>query len=217
MDNAFLPLTNAEELYGKDYLVYTFSEDLMRWGFLQVRGDELLLYICEAPVTNLQNLVQDERTYTYGVEVDNPEEVPRGPYFIRQPEDKTFDVGKKDSTSNDISLGCFAGGYPTPTYEWFREDFENDMLVARRIDPLSNARYTISGGMLIIYDPSQKDDRGSYHCKATNIFGTITSESVQLNFGFILEFNLKRSPESGEQNWGKAVYCDPPQHFPGVY
>lgn len=38
-----------------------------------------------------------------------------------------------------------------------------------------------------------------------------------MNFGFILEFNLKRSAESGDQNWGKSMYCDPPQHFfPGV-
>jgi hypothetical protein len=61
----------------------------------------------------------------------------------------------------------------------------------------------------------QIEDRGTYHCKARNEFGTIISESVQLAFGFIGEFNLKRSPESGNQNWGKSIYCDPPQHFPG--
>lgn len=27
---------------------------------------------------------------------------------------------------------------------------------------------------------------------------------------------LRRSPEIGDQNWGKAIYCDPPTHFPGV-
>lgn len=37
-----------------------------------------------------------------------------------------------------------------------------------------------------------------------------------MSFGYILEFNLKRSEERGDQNWGKAVYCDPPQHYPGV-
>lgn len=75
----------------------------MRWGFLQVRGDEQLLYICEAAVANLQNLVAEDRTYTYGVEVDNPEEVPRGPYFIKQPVDRTFDLSKR-VISNDIYL-----------------------------------------------------------------------------------------------------------------
>jgi hypothetical protein len=48
-----------------------------------------------------------------------------------------------------------ARGYPNPTYEWFREDYESDQLVARKIDPLKDGRYTISGGSLIIYNPKQ--------------------------------------------------------------
>ncbi len=58
--------------------------------------------------------------------------------------------------------------------------------------------------------------RGNYHCVATNIFGSIVSESVQLSFGFIGEFNLKRSTENGLEHWGKAIYCDPPQYFPDI-
>lgn len=126
----------------------------MRWGFQQVYGDEPLLYICEGAIHQLQYLVVDERTYTYGVDVDNPEEIPRGPYFIKQPVDKTYDLSKEKITKV-ISLSCLAGGYPTPTYEWFREDYENDRLVARRIDPLAENRYTVSGGTLIINEPKQ--------------------------------------------------------------
>lgn len=37
-----------------------------------------------------------------------------------------------------------------------------------------------------------------------------------MNFGFIYEFVLRRSAETGNQNWGKVVYCDPPGHFPSV-
>lgn len=107
MENAFLPEENNPNSFndniGKDYLVYSFSNLLMRWGFQQVRGDEPLLYICEAAVERLQYLVVDERTYTYGVDVDNPEQIPRGPYFIKQPVDKTFDLSKR-SISNDIFL-----------------------------------------------------------------------------------------------------------------
>ncbi|KAG7210747.1 hypothetical protein KM043_012244 [Ampulex compressa] len=163
----------------------------------------------------MRNLVEDDRTYEYGVEIEDPLRVPRGPYFIRQPVDKVFDVTKK-RVNNDISLSCLAGGYPTPTYEWFKEDYESDRLVAKKIDPLVDSRYTVSGGTLIIYEPDQTKDRGSYHCKASNEFGTIISETIELSFGYILEFNLKRSEERGDQNWGKAVYCDPPQHYPGV-
>jgi hypothetical protein len=212
MENAFLPVN---EPYGKDFLAYNFSAERMHWGFQPVRGGEPLLFICEANIRSIQKLVSDDRTYTYGIEIRNPEQIPRGPYFIKQPVDATFDTSKR-KLYNDISLSCLAGGYPTPTYEWFREDYENDRLVARRINPLDDPRYTISGGMLIINDPRQKLDHATYHCKATNKFGTIISESVQLNFGFILEFVLKRSPESGDQNWGKSIYCDPPHHFPSV-
>lgn len=48
------------------------------------------------------------------------------------------------------------------------------------------------------------------------MFGSIVSESVQLSFGFIGEFNLKRSTENGLEHWGKAIYCDPPQYFPDI-
>jgi len=61
----------------------------------------------------------------------------------------------------------------------------------------------------------QDEDRGRYHCKASNMFGTIVSESIQLSFGFIGEFNLQRPLERGNKNWGKTIFCDPPQFFPG--
>ncbi|XP_015510203.1 contactin [Neodiprion lecontei] len=214
MDNAFLP-EPLDNVQGKDYLVYTFSNNLKRWGFEKVTGNEELLYICEASVVSMHNLVQDDRTYQYGIEINNPLRVPRGPYFIKQPVDTVFDLSKRKLT-NDVTLSCLAGGFPTPTYEWFKEIYENDRLVANRINPLENSRYTVSGGTLIIYEPEQKGDPGSYHCKASNEFGTIVSESVVLSFGYILVFNLQRSQEKGDQNWGKAIYCDPPQHFPGV-
>lgn len=214
MDNAFLPEPN-DGVYGRDFLAYSYSNSLKRWGLEKLTGQDELLYICEAPIAVLHNLVEDDRTYQYGIDIDNPLQIPRGPYFIKQPVSTVFDFSK-EKVNNDVSLSCLAGGYPTPTYEWFKEQYENDRLVASKIDPLSNSRYTLSGGLLIIYNPNQTLDRGSYHCRATNDFGSIRSESVDLAFGYIMEFNLKRPDERGDQNWGKAVYCDPPQHYPGV-
>ncbi|XP_066997548.2 contactin [Anabrus simplex] len=213
MDAAFLPA--QESTLNKDYLAYGFSNELKRWGFEQVTGNEPLLFICEAPYDKLHYLLVDDRTYQYGIDIDDLEKVPRGPFFIRQPRDVVFDLSKH-AVLNDVSLSCLAGGYPVPTYEWFKEDYENDQLVPRKIDPLSNKRYTVSGGTLIINDPDRTIDRGSYHCKATNKFGTIRSETVSLKFGHIAEFNMKRSQESGNQNWGKVLYCDPPHFFPAV-
>lgn len=153
MDNAFLPEPN-DNVIGRDYLAYSYSNALQRWGLEKVTGREELLYICEASVINLQNLVEDDRTYQYGIEIDNPLQIPRGPYFIKQPKDKVYDVSKK-RVNNYIDLACLAGGYPTPTYEWFKEDYENDRLIATKINPLSNNKYTISGGTLIITEPEQ--------------------------------------------------------------
>ncbi|KYN31788.1 Contactin [Trachymyrmex septentrionalis] len=214
MDNAFLP-EPVDNILGRDYLAYSYSNSLQRWGLEKVTGREELLYICEAPIATLHNLVEEDRTYQYGINIDNPLQIPRGPYFIKQPINKVFDQSKRN-VRNDVSLSCLAGGYPTPTYEWFKETYVNDLLVAMKIDPLLDRKFTVSGGTLIIYNPDSKIDSGLYHCKATNKFGTIISESAELSFGFINEFNLKRSEERGDNHWGKVMYCDPPQHFPDV-
>ncbi|KAK0161854.1 hypothetical protein PV327_008261 [Microctonus hyperodae] len=214
MEIAFLPEPN-DGIMNRDYLAYAYSDSLKRWGLEKVTGSEELLYICEAAVNDLHVAVEDDRDYQYGIEVDNPLRIPRGPYFIRQPESKVFDVSKRN-VIDEIILSCLAGGYPTPTYEWYIETYDNGRLMATKIDPLIDTRYTTSGGNLIIYTPQETDDRGSYHCKASNEFGTIISESVELTFGYILEFNLKRSHEKGDQNFGKVMYCDPPQYFPSV-
>ena len=153
MDNAFLP-EPIDNIFGGDYLVYSYHNNLQRWGLEKVTGKDKLLYICEAPISNLYNLVDDDRTYQYGIEIDNPHEIPRGPYFIKQPTDKVFDLSKR-KINNDVTLSCLAGGFPAPTYEWFKEDYENDRLIATKIDPLNNVRYTVSGGTLIIYEPDQ--------------------------------------------------------------
>lgn len=100
IDHALLPV---EEPYGKDFLVFNFSSNTMHWGFQPVRGDEPLLFICEAHINAVQRLVGDNRTITYGIEVTDRNRIPRGPYFIKQPTDATFDLSKR-KIYNDISL-----------------------------------------------------------------------------------------------------------------
>ncbi len=84
---------------------------------------------------------------------------------------------------NYVSLRCVADGYPTPTYKWFREEYENNKLRAVYIDPLADNRVTQTDGTLTIHNPQQLNDRGKYHCTAENKFGKIISETVQLSFG----------------------------------
>ncbi|KAG0716945.1 Contactin [Chionoecetes opilio] len=198
-------------------LPWSYSDMHKEWGLLMVEGEEALLYICEIPQSNANNLIDEssERSHEYGLVIDDPAKVPHAPEFTLQPEDAIFDLARREVV-NYISVTCLAKGYPPPSYNWYKESYEDEAIRSRAIDPLSDPRFTISGGTLIINNPRQVDDRGKYHCRATNEFGTITSESIQLSFAYVAEFNLKRSNEVGNQYWGKAIYCDPPQHFPDV-
>ncbi|XP_055857806.1 contactin [Episyrphus balteatus] len=211
--------TYSSEYGPKDRLVYGYSRRNDKWMFMPSYDFEMNLFICESRQLfdpenfNLKN--DDRRPFDYGLDVKDLDKIPRGPFFVRQPNDTTFDTSKT-RIINDVTLSCLAGGYPTPVYRWFKEEYVNDTLKFFLIEPLKNDRYTLSGGNLIIYAPKQSEDQGLYHCLAENRFGRIRSESAQLNFGFIMEFNLKRSAETGEMNWGKSIFCDPPSHYPDV-
>ncbi|XP_014098963.2 contactin [Bactrocera oleae] len=215
----FGPNQNGDNPFTRDRVVYGFSKKRDRWLFMPAYDIELNLFICESKVLynpeNIKLKLDDKRPFHYGLDFRDFEKIPRGPYFVKQPNDTTFDTSK-NRLINDVTLSCLAGGFPTPTYRWYREVYVNDSLEYLTIDPLTNDRYTISGGNLIIYDPKQALDQGAYHCVAENKFGRIRSESAHLNFGFIMEFNLKRSAETADMNWGKSIFCDPPQHYPDV-
>ncbi|XP_042239978.1 contactin-like isoform X2 [Homarus americanus] len=215
MMEAILP--NQGNSPTKNYLAYSYSFRHKEWGLLMVDGDDPLLYMCEIPQRNLNLLIDEsvERDHEYGIIVKDPKKIPRAPVIVKQPVNTMFDLVRRE-VINYVSMMCLAEGYPHPTYEWYKETYENEAIKAERMDPLKDQRFTVSGGTLIINDPKQVEDRGKYHCRATNEFGTVISESVQLFFAYVAEFNLKRSNEQGNQFWGKAIFCDPPQHFPGV-
>lgn len=205
--------------YEKTRLVYGFSRSKDRWLFIPSYEFEPHLFICESQQlynpNNVNALQDDKRTYDYGLEITDERRIPRGPRFVKQPRDTTFDTSHK-TLRDDVTISCLANGYPTPEYVWFKEEFINDNLTYTSINPLIRSYYTTSGGNLIIHHPEQSRDQGTYHCVARNKYGAIRSNSIQLNFGYIMEFNLKRSGESGDSNWGKALFCDPPQHYPSV-
>lgn len=217
------PITDAQgnllSEYGRDRLVYGYSSRKDKWIFIPSYDFERHFFICESKhlysQENVYEKQDDKRTIMYGQEYAEDHKIPRGPFFTRQPNDTTFDTSKV-RLINDVVISCLAVGWPTPTYRWYKEEYTNDRLVYKEIDSLSDDRYLVSGGDLLIQNPTQNQDQGWYHCVAENKFGRVRSNSAQLNFGFIMEFNLKRAAESGEMNWGKALFCDPPQHYPDV-
>lgn len=85
------------------YFSFSYSPTLKRWGFEGVPGDEQLLYICEVPLGKLHYMTVDDRTHEYGITVNDPEKIPRGPYFIKQPQDVVYDVSNVKVT-NDVTL-----------------------------------------------------------------------------------------------------------------
>ncbi|KAG8191909.1 hypothetical protein JTE90_019843 [Oedothorax gibbosus] len=211
-DALFLPLQNNSYLR---YAAYNYSELAYKWGLQKVDSTEILASICEIPKEKLNQLIVTERDIDYGMIVLDKEKLPRGPYFIEEPRPVIFDPSSRKLV-NDVALKCVAGGYPSPIYKWYREEFKNDDLISHFVDPLSDPRYTQTDGTLIISNPQQNQDRGNYHCSAENKFGVVRSQTVTLSFGYITEFNKKRSSDSGRENWGKSISCDPPQFYPNV-
>lgn len=144
---------------------------------------------------------------SYGLLITDRKKIPRGPKFTHEPKPAVFDVSGR-SQQNYISLRCQADAYPTPTYTWYKEEhLSNNEIRSRLINPLDDNRFTQTDGTLTIYNPQQQTDRGKYHCKAHNEFGTIISQTIQISFGFIGEFNKKRSNDIGKANWGKSISC----------
>lgn len=160
----------------KNNLAYSFNAANEKWQFLPVGPEGLNLFICESQqlysVDNINLLADDQRRYDYGVEITDINKIPRGPYFIRQPRETTYDTGKAKITK-DVMLSCLAGGYPTPTYSWYKEIYTNDNITVVKLDPLKNARYTTSGGNLIIHKPQQIQDQGKenkFHYVLCDVF-----------------------------------------------
>ncbi|XP_015912441.1 contactin [Parasteatoda tepidariorum] len=211
IDSLFLPMQNASFLR---FAAYNYSDLANKWGLQKVDSTELMAYICEIWKENLNQLIITERDIDYGIVVFDKEKIPRGPYFIQEPEAVIFDPGSRKQVNN-VALKCVAAGFPSPIYKWYKEEFKN-VLVSELVDPLSDPRYTQTDGTLIISSPQQNKDRGNYHCTAENEFGVVVSQTVQLSFGYIGEFNKKRSSDRGKKNRGKSLSCDPPQHYPRV-
>ena len=156
-----------------------------------------------------------ERNIDYGITVDDRKNIPRGPKFVSEPKSVVFDQSGR-SQLNYATLKCVADAFPTPSYKWYKEEYEGVGTKAVYIDPLSDRRYTQTDGILTIDNPQPDRHHGKYHCVAENRYGSIISSTIQLSFGYIGEFTKKRSPDYGREFWGKSISCDPPKHHPSV-
>ena len=79
-----------------------------------------------------------------------------------------------DMSRASLTLNCNASGDPSPTITWYREGM-----------PLSDDLILASGSLLIVNITEGVDaTRGglSYHCTATNKFGTIRSRAANVSY-----------------------------------
>ncbi|XP_043943377.1 contactin-1 [Protopterus annectens] len=126
-----------------------------------------------------------------------------GPVFEEQPIDTIYPV---ESTEEKVSMNCRARGTPPPAYRWTHNDGNIDM---------TDERYIMAGGNLVIHTPDRWKDSGKYICYATNKYGTIYSKAATLSFGYLDFFSPEERREVKiKEGIGAVLLCDPPDHYP---
>lgn len=110
----------------------------------------------------------------YGLNVDDLNDIPRGPNITEQPQDLII-----LSRSDSVHVDCGASGNPMPSYRWFRLNGTERTAVTAN----TNKRYVLTGGRLSIRYPNEENDTGTVQCEATNKLGTVLSNPIRIIFG----------------------------------
>ncbi|XP_033733167.1 contactin-like [Pecten maximus] len=162
-------------------------------------------YICEIPRAEVHRLVQDERDFTFGTNIVDPNNVLTGPSFIVQPTNVV--VTERTMTT---SLECVARGNPQPKYLWYKGDNQAEEIVASK-------SITITNGKLTFDNVSETTTVGAYQCVASNKFGSIISDVVYITYGYLREYsNVQPGAVNASQYQGTYINCNPPSHKPGA-
>jgi hypothetical protein len=105
-----------------------------------------------------------------------------------------------------VTLKCLADGYPIPQYEWYRGKIEAGINSEFEFYPvdLANERFFQHGGNLVISHPISEDS-GSYYCKASNAYGTVNSNIMQLREIVLGRFEKRERPTVVAQGFREAV------------
>ncbi|XP_077867117.1 neurofascin-like, partial [Saccoglossus kowalevskii] len=73
----------------------------------------------------------------------------------------------------NAQLKCVARGNPTPTYVWKKNGRDVEL----------TDRVTMTDGTLVIEEPHERLDDGTYQCYANNNYGTALSNKITLRVG----------------------------------
>ncbi|XP_059169995.1 contactin-like [Physella acuta] len=176
-------------------------------GWLFTNRTMARAYICKIPRAEAYRIVLSNRGFDYGIEGADMKNLETGPFFIEQPNSVVV-----VSQVEDVVVECLATGNPLPVYKWFR-GANLDQEVTENTDP----RYTLTNGKLTISSPSERLDGNNYRCTAENKFGKIISNTIEIAFGFLGEFNnVQDAGTRGKAFEGATVECSKIRYKPAV-
>ncbi|CAG5957770.1 unnamed protein product [Menidia menidia] len=128
-----------------------------------------------------------------------------GPVFEEQPVDTIY---PEESPEAKITMNCRARANPPATYKWKLNNTEIDLTE-------NDGHYSLSGGNLVISNPSRTKHVGTYSCLATNTYGTVISQEAFVQFGYLDLFSSEeRLTVKVKEGQGAVLLCAPPPHYP---
>uniref|UniRef100_A0A8C2CSD3 Contactin 2 n=1 Tax=Cyprinus carpio TaxID=7962 RepID=A0A8C2CSD3_CYPCA len=129
-----------------------------------------------------------------------------GPVFEEQPSSLIYPEGMPEGK---VTLSCQARASPATIYRWRVNGTE--------IAFAEDSQYTQVAGNLVINNPQNGRDGGSYQCLAINRCGTIVSRVANLKLGYLHDFPPEsRSPQTVHEGTGTFLACQPPAHYPAL-
>ncbi|ESO05253.1 hypothetical protein HELRODRAFT_185513 [Helobdella robusta] len=184
-------------------IAYISSGNQWSWVLINDTGIERP-FMCQISKEYVFKITHVLRGFDYGLDENDPEQVPRGPKFTVLPTDSIFDAR---SQNRYVRMNCDADGNPRPTYSW---------VVTRQLEtkPIntSDPSITLTNGILTINEPTDSLHNGVYYCIASNSFGSIRTHGVQLSFGYLNDFpKSKREPIITGTHVGARIECIPPK------
>ncbi|KAK7092203.1 hypothetical protein V1264_007991 [Littorina saxatilis] len=188
------------------YITYKYG--VTTYGWSRAPSSSQLPFICEIRQEEAYRITEEKRDFDYGLATEDPNEVPRGPKFLKEPEDILL---VDDMPS--VVIDCAAFANPSPRYNMYRTlvSTGETSLITHDLDP----RYSLTNGMLIMTNPTERSDAGRYHCEASNPNGTILSHAGQLTFGMLGEFsNVAREKVRVVEHSYGVIDCVPPNYKP---
>ncbi|KAI1716670.1 immunoglobulin domain-containing protein [Ditylenchus destructor] len=203
-----------------------------------VSAKSALPFICSLSDWKRQSLLYEQALLPKGAPkiIDQPPTTTTSsslntkPYYYHYYAPSKSSHHNEDTPANYVTLPCKAVGDPSPVIRWYHSGSNGEQINVNQ----PGSPYLISGGSLVINLSSTHFNHvTSFHCTATNKYGTVRSAPVTVRPVFMEPFrdtrldvyplanspaisnNLQNGPPSnGVPDGGSRIECQPPRHYP---